>query len=58
MGERLASVRLRRSLHNKLRLLAADLSQKRQVRITMRSLLEEGVRELFAVPGTAMGQGG
>lgn len=50
MGERLASVRLRRSLHNKLRLLAADLSQRRQVRITMRSLLEEGVRELFAVP--------
>lgn len=50
MGERLASVRLRRSLHNKLRLLAADLSQRRRVRITMRSLLEEGVRELFAVP--------
>lgn len=50
MGERLASVRLRSSLHGKLRLLAADLSKKREVRITMRSMLEEGVRELFAVP--------
>lgn len=50
MGERLASVRLRSSLHDKLRLLAADLSRKRQVRITIRSVLEEGVRELFAVP--------
>jgi predicted transcriptional regulator len=50
MGERLASVRLRSSLHDKLRLLAADLSRKRQVRITIRSVLEEGVRELFGVP--------
>ncbi len=50
MGERLASVRLRSSLHDKLRLLVADLSRKRQVRITIRSVLEEGVRELFVVP--------
>lgn len=53
MGERLASVRLRSSLHDKLRLLAADLSRMRQVRITIRSVLEEGVRELFAVPLSA-----
>jgi hypothetical protein len=50
MSERLSSVRLRRSLHQQLRLMAAALSRKRQVRITMRSLLEEGVQGLFAVP--------
>src|SRR5260370_34869474 len=50
MGERLTSVRVRRSLHNRLRLLAARLSRERKVRITIRSLLEEGARGLFAVP--------
>jgi len=50
MGERLTSVRVRRSLHNRLRLLAAQLSRERKVRVTIRSLLEEGARGLFAVP--------
>lgn len=50
MSERTTSVRLRSSLHQQLRLLAAALSRKRQVRVTMRSLLEEGVQGLFAVP--------
>jgi hypothetical protein len=52
MGERLASVRVRRSLHNRLRLLAARLSRERKVRVTIRSLLEEGARGLFAIPLT------
>ncbi len=52
MGERLTSVRVRRSLHNRLRLLAAQLSRERKVRVTIRSLLEEGARGLFAVPLT------
>lgn len=46
----LASVRIRRSLHDQLRLLAADLSRQRQTHITIRSLLEEGVRNLFTQP--------
>ncbi len=50
MGERLTSVRVRRSLHNRLRLLAAQLSRERKVRVTIRSLLEEGARGLFVVP--------
>ncbi len=50
MSEQLTSIRIRTSLHDQLRLLAADLSRERQVRITMRSLLEEGVRGLFQQP--------
>ncbi len=37
MGERLTSVRVRRSLHNRLRLLAAQLSRERKVRVTIRA---------------------
>lgn len=50
MSGRLTSVRLRTHLHHQLRLLAAALSQQQEARITMRSLLEEGVQALLAVP--------
>jgi|SRR6266446_4591359 len=47
MSDDLASVRLRVKLHQQLRLLAADLAQKQRRKITIRSLLEEGIRGLF-----------
>lgn len=47
MNEHLASVRVRSALLEQLHLLAANLSYQQHIRITMRSLLEEGLEDLF-----------
>jgi len=50
MYEDLASIRLHADLHDHLRVLAAELSQQRRVRITILSLLEEGIRAVCTQP--------
>jgi len=42
-----SSIRIRASLHNDLRLLAAELAEQREMPITITSLLEEGIEGLF-----------
>jgi hypothetical protein len=48
MAEALSSVRIRTSLHNALRLAAAQLTEARDMQVTMRSLLEEEIEGVFA----------
>ena len=45
-----SSIRIRASLHNDLRLLAAELAEQREMPITITSLLEEGIEGLFQTP--------
>ncbi len=47
MTEARSSIRIRVSLHRELRLLAAELAEQREMSITIASLLEEGIEELF-----------
>ncbi len=47
MNEHLASVRIRSMLRDQLRLLAARLSYQQHTHITIRSLLEKGLEDLF-----------
>ncbi len=47
MAEARSSIRIRASLHNDLRLLAAELAEQREMSIPIASLLEEGIEELF-----------
>lgn len=42
-----SSIRIRASLHNDLRLLAAELAEEREMPITITNLLEEAVEGLF-----------
>lgn len=50
MTEARSSIRIRARLHNALRLLAAELAEQREMPITIGSLLEEGIEELFRTP--------
>lgn len=50
MTEARSSIRIRASIHSDLRLLAAELAQQREMPITIGSLLEEGIEELFRTP--------
>lgn len=46
MADALSSVRIRTSLYHDLHVTAAELAQERDMQITMRSLLEEGIEGL------------
>jgi len=50
MTEVRSSIRIRAGLHSDLRLLAAELAEQREMPITIGSLLEEGIEELFRTP--------
>jgi len=50
MAETRSSIRIRASLRDDLRLLAAELARWRDMPMTMVSLLEEGVEGLFQTP--------
>ncbi|MBV9689156.1 MAG: hypothetical protein JO202_05525 [Ktedonobacteraceae bacterium] len=48
MAEALSSVRIRTSLHNALRLAAAQLTEACDMQVTMRGLLEEEIEGMLA----------
>jgi hypothetical protein len=50
MAQARSSVRIRANQHRRLRLLAAQLSELRDMPVSLGSLLEEGIEGLFGVP--------